>query len=112
MDRQDVGGPLPSPAYPHVPVPVELLLDADVSGPAAYMWALLYHYAATGGGTMFEFSIDQMAALCGVTSKTARSRRDELVEAGWIDVTIMPGLGRRQQITVKVPGQSVSAPQE
>lgn len=96
-------------ALPHVPMPVSLLLDPSVSDPAKVLWALLYRYSVTGAGEAFEMSQDEMATLAGASAPSVRKRRDELVKAGWLEVVVLPGLARKQHLTVKVPGVEMPA---
>lgn len=98
-------GPDEDGAWPHVQVPLALLADADISDGAKVLWALLRQYSLTGGGEVFEMSQDEMATLCGASAPSVRKRRDELAAAGWLEVTVLPGLARRQHLTVLVPGQ-------
>lgn len=90
---------------PHVPMPVALLLDPDLSDAAKILWALLYQYSVTGGGEAFEMSQDEMATLAGAATGSIRKRRDELVGAGWLEVVVLPGLARKQHLTVRIPGE-------
>lgn len=94
---------------PHVPVPVDLLFDDAISDGAKMLWARLFRYAATGGGEAFEMSQEEMATLAASSAPSVRKRRDELVKAGWLEVVVLPGLARKQHLTVKVPGTAVSA---
>lgn len=94
--------------HPSVPMPVALLLDGSISEGAKVLWAMLFQYSLTGGGEVFEMSQDEMASLSGASAPSVRKRRDELVKAGWLDVTVLPGLARKQHITVKVPDAGVS----
>lgn len=90
-----------------LPVPVSLILGSELSDGAKVMWVVLYQFAITGGSAIFEMSVDGLAGITGATAPTARKRRDELAAAGWLDVLVLPGLGRRSQLELRVPGTAV-----
>lgn len=99
------------PPWPHVPLPLGLLLFEGISDSAKVLWALLYQVSVTGGGASFEMSVEQMVSLSHGSKPSIIKRKKELVDAGWLDETALRGLGRTNLYTVRIPNSEVPAEQ-